>query len=322
MAGFNGGFVGGSFLPTASQKQPGVWSLQEVCRGRVGSKWPSLVTTTAATGGDDVYNIAVGGTTYAVHQFSTVGSANFVLTSTKTVEYLIVGGGGAGGGRNGTGLTSGGGGGGAGGVLSGSVASLSPGTYEIVVGDGGLATGDAGGNGEDSSFNSFVAFGGGGGGTYSNDAKSGGSGGGGGITRPGGTGTSGQGNNGGSGSGAGTSTYTGGGGGGAGSAGPNGAPDSSGPTGGAGIASAITGTSLFYGGGGGGGAHDAGGTLNRLGGLGGIGGGGTAGNPELPQSGATGTGGGGGGGTTQPTAGTIIAGDGGSGIVIIRYVVP
>jgi hypothetical protein len=57
MAGFNGGFINGDFSPTKSQKQPGIWSLQEVYKGRATQKWPSTTVVSIATGGQDVYNI-------------------------------------------------------------------------------------------------------------------------------------------------------------------------------------------------------------------------------------------------------------------------
>jgi hypothetical protein len=98
MSGFNGGFIGGNVLPTASQKQPGIWSLQEAYRGRVSLTWPSIAVVAAGTGGDDVYNITIGGQQYAIHLFYSTGAASLVLTSAKTVEYLVVGGGGSGGG--------------------------------------------------------------------------------------------------------------------------------------------------------------------------------------------------------------------------------
>lgn len=327
MAGYNGGFLGGSILPTASQKQPGVWSLQEAYRGRVGGKWPSIATITAATGGTDVYNLVVSGTTYAVHQFTNVGTFDFVLSETKTIEYLIIAGGGAGGVYNG----KTGGGGGAGGFLAGSD-SFSPGTYTVTVGDGGPATSaSAGIDGEDSVFGALIAVGGGGG-----NGRSGGSGGGGsGGSAPGGSATTGQGSNGGGGGGPVLNSFywgiTCGGGGGAGGAGGggqvfgSGGPASNsllaqGGNGGPGKISDITGTPRYYAGGGGGGysmiaGNDTNpGQWNPDGALGGIGGGGNARlSPygRLATSGVPNTGGGGGAG----------GGAGGSGIVVLRYVV-
>jgi len=235
------------------------------------------------------------------------------------VEYLIVAGGGSGGGTYGAG-------GGAGGLLQG-YAGVTPGTsYFVTVGGGGAGAGDAAGNnGDNSVFDStssgaftgrIVATGGGGAGKSSNSptaGKSGGSGGGAGGfgANRGGTGISGQGNAGGASvSGA---NYGSGGGGGAGTVGFAGTTTSGG-NGGAGIASDITGTRVVYAGGGGGGIYDSG-----TGGIGGVGGGGsvnptqnTNGNPGQPNTG-------GGGSGNIMNGGALTGGNGGSGIVVIRY---
>lgn len=335
MAGYNGGFLGGSILPNASQKQPGIWSLEEVYRARVGGQWPSLSVVAAATGGDDIYNIVVGSTTYAVHQFTTASTGNFVLSLNKTIEYLIIGGGGAGGDATG----KGGGGGGAGGFLEGS-ATYAAGTYTVTVGDGATtASATVGQNGGNSVFDTLTALGGGGGGSSSSSSTpSGGSGGGSvGSEIAAGTGTAGQGNDGGLGGlPLSLSSYYGrssGGGGGANSVGANGTRFGTAPAvnsqvfggaaGGSGKTSEISGTLRYYAGGGGGGYRLGSGTesssadksrFNPNGGLGGLGGGGNARlDPysRLATDGAINTGSGGGAG----------GGGGGSGIVIVRYAV-
>lgn len=229
-----------------------------------------------------------------------------------SVRYLIVAGGGSGGAGSG-------GGGGAGGMLTGTIAVTPGTTYTIKVGAGGARVqyvstwihGIKGGNSEFTAVGT-VAIGGGYGGagynTFANRAGgSGGSGGGGSNGGAVGTGTSGQGNNGG--------TDTGewgraGGGGGAGGAGGN--ADKS--PGGLGLASDITGTSLYYAGGGGG-MVDFSSAGYGVGGSG-VGGNGYKPGPVHATSGTNGRGGGGGG-----TRGnnTYYSGDGGSGVVILQY---
>ena len=81
----------------------------------------------------------------------------------QSVDYVIVAGGGGGGWDSG-------GGGGAGGMISGTLASVSAGTYTVTVGSGGvggISSGDAGDNGTNSSFaaEGTTVLGGGGGGT-------------------------------------------------------------------------------------------------------------------------------------------------------------
>jgi hypothetical protein len=138
--------------------------------------------------------------------------------SLLSIDYLIVAGGGAGGGHIGTSsLIPGGGGGGAGGLRSGSL-GLTQGSYQIIVGSGGIGVpAVTGGNGRASSFIGISTVGGGGGGGASNGngANGGSGGGGGGDTGVRGLGTTNQGNNGGNPNG----TNIAGGGGGAGSAG-------------------------------------------------------------------------------------------------------
>jgi hypothetical protein len=282
---------------------------------------------------------ATGGTTstvglYTAHTF--LSSSNFVVSGgvSKDVEYLIVAGGGGGGGRHG-------GGGGAGGMRTGTVSSVTAGTYVVSVGGGGSGnTGDntRGTSGVDSSVLSITSIGGGGGGGHPTlAALSGGSGGGGGWGNSGAAGTSGQGNAGGN------SGGQGGAGGGGKGAGGGGATD----PGGAGAQSNIDGNNYYYAGGGGGGSwSDPGGAGN--GGIGGGGGGnstpgggggsagtggGSARNPggngqQVPNngvstvagSGGANTGGGGGSGEQSGYESYVgVGGNGGTGIVIVRY---
>jgi len=239
---------------------------------------------------------------FIIHTFRNVGSYIFQPMGSGPVEILVVGGGGGGGG----GYIGGGGGGG--GVQALSTYSVNSGqSVAVVVGGGGVGAGfgTSGGNGEGSSFGSVLTKGGGGGGAYGNNTGlAGGSGGGAGWLGVPGAGEKGQGYAGGA---FGTSPNHGGGGGGA-----FGTPNSSG-VGGPGVPSEITGSISYYGGGG------SAGTDGPVPLAGGIGGGGEGlpnnSGPTSAGLGQENTGGGGGGGTGMSTRG----GDGGSGIVIVRY---
>jgi hypothetical protein len=229
------------------------------------------------------------------------------------VEYLIVGGGGGGGGWS----TAGGGG--AGGLLQ-SVTKFSAGTYTVTVGAGGTRgdTGSSrkGSNGGNSQFGaSLVVYGGGGGGANTGDLNglNGGSGGGGfqgnGATGIGGSGVADQGNNGGNGGGG----WRSGSGGGAGAAGTPGVGGYGSARGGIGKISRIDFNREYYAGGG-----ASGGCANGDN-SGGLGGGGNGGRTNADgTNGASNLGGGGGGGGCYNTRATF-GGNGGSGIVIIRY---
>ena len=235
------------------------------------------------------------------------------LSNGFTADYLVVAGGGGGGFL--------GGGGGAGGYLTSTNYTLTSSTQYIVqVGAGGAGSTDQyvnALNGANSIFNNITSIGGGGGGSHNStlDGNNGGSGGGGnsaGGNDPelGGSGTLGQGNDGGDGSVT-PSAFGSGGGGGAGTSGGNGTGTSSG-NGGNGLYSSITGSSVARSGGGGGGVRPG-----ATGGIAGVGGGGT-GSTVIGTNGQNNTGGGAGGGGYD---GTILysGGNGGSGIVILRY---
>ena len=253
-----------------------------------------------ATGGNSVYDIDVEGTTYRVHVFTTTGNSTFTVAKGGEVEYLVVAGGGAG-------AQDFAGGGGAGGLLTGTT-TVSAQSYTIVIGAGGNrptggSTQGAGTSamGSNSSVFGLTAIGGGAGAgsASSNNAGSGGSGGGAGSGRSAGSGTSGQGSNGVS-----TGSGVGGGGGGAGGVGlTNG-------NGGIGIFTRLTGYPIFYAGGGGGTGSS---NESRPGGLGG--GGTNTGYQAASNNGTPNTGGG--GSAFYGSWGG--AGNGGSGIVIVRY---
>jgi len=309
---------------------------------------PAFVTATGGT-------ITTSGD-YKIHTFT--GPGTFCVScagnalGSEQVDYLVVAGGAAGGDFPG----QGGGGGGAGGFRASSgtytvgagpagplvncVSALpvSVQGYPITVGSGGSITCGRGNNGSNSIFSTITSTGGGGGGVGAptptisgNPGGSGGGGGGRGYPQPnvGGNGNTPpvsppQGSNGGQGRAApgAPSNDRGGGGGGATAAGGNAGNDPG--TAGAGGAGAGLpndfGTSgqncgsFYYFSGGGGGGKDGGTPTGCT--PGGLGGGGKGGKDcSSANSGTANTGGGGGGnGTLQPGAG-----NGGSGIVIIRY---
>ena len=262
---------------------------------------------------------ATGGTIstsneYTIHSFTTVGTSTFTISAPVSIDYLVVAGGGAGG----VGIA---GGGGAGGVLSGTI-TLAAGSYNITVGAGGpsVTSDQQGSDGGSSSISTLIVTTGGGGGGGWNIQNG----------RPGGSGGGQNARNGGTGGGTGITGQgfagapqlngnTGGGGGGAGGPG-------SGSTGGIGITSTLTGTTKYYAGGGGGGGSlyygnvsgvAFGGTYNGANGTYGGGNGAYTDGTKPPFTDALpNTGGGGGGqeGYNGPS------GAGGSGIVVIRYI--
>ena len=257
----------------------------------------------------------------------------FTVERGGEMEVMIVAGGGGGGPTDGSGAA--GGGGGAGGVIHRRLI-VTPGDYTITPGLGG--TGDRtifgqeyGQNGGNSTAFGYTAIGGGGGGSRDVTGRNGGSGGGDNRTNgTSGTGVAGQGFAGGGG-GNNVSPSAGGGGGGATQLGQNvySLTDNNGGQyyggkGGNGRYTNITGMPIWFAGGGGGGNGwtDLSGKETGYGGMGGGGAGGDSVDRSASTSRAlagydaanfTGSGGGG-------TAGTNTkAGDGGDGIVIIKY---
>lgn len=109
--------------------------------------------------------ILTPGNGYAYHVF--INSGSFVLPSSITASVLIVAGGGGGGGY------AYGGGGGAGGVVYGSSVPLAAQTYTVTIGSGGSGVAPSGAppsptaQGGPSSFGLVTAIGGGAGGTFS-----------------------------------------------------------------------------------------------------------------------------------------------------------
>jgi hypothetical protein len=283
-----------------------------------------------------IVSIQEGSNIYAVESYTYSGTANTadftrVFPNNTVCDILIVGGGGGGG-------TGHGGGGGGGSVIYLRDISLQ-GQYNISVGNGGApfpTRAQNAYNGNDSYIvkngaNIYLAKGGGGGAfaAPSSVGSNGGSGGGGqgsSSTGLGGTAVStnipsgvygfagGKGNTS-------DTLFAGGGGGGSETVGSdstiiNTTTQINGGNGGNGKQISITGNILRYGGGGGGGVSNAG--ANNIAGTGGLGGGGNGGLRVNGISGSNGFGGGGGGGG-QDSSGDRVGGNGGSGIVIIRY---
>jgi len=299
--------------------------------------WINTMDSTSNVRGENLFIVACGGTEttsgdYKIHTFTSPGT--FTVTNvgspagSDSVDYLVVAGGGGAAGAN-TGNTAAGGAG-AGGFREGynpgsytasplatTALPISATSYPITVGSGGTGVGQPGlaPNGSNSIFSTITSAGGGGSGSKNLQSSTGGSG-------AGGTGNSfpcgaagntpptsppqGQ-----PGGGAGA-IDNGGGGGGAGATGGNASP-SSGGNGATGVTTSINASPVTRAGGGGGGAYVG------CGGTGGSGGGG-AGSRGIPgTNGTVNTGGGGGGAGSfcgQPPA---TGGNGGSGIVIIRY---
>ncbi len=267
-----------------------------------GVVWKAVEGKTTVTGGTETTSGV-----YTIHTFTSSGS---LVVSGKDVsaDYLVVGGGAGGGGTRG-------GGGGAGGMVETPGGTIPVGTHTVTIGGGGDGgpgnqTGAVGGP---SSLGSISSVNGGGyGGGQGNPGGPGGSGGGGSDGAGAGEGTPGQGNDG----GGSTGSTGGGGGGGKAGVGNQGPPNQGGPGGAAG-SSAYSGATVNYSGGGGGGSRDDGAVGNGGGGNAGPGGKNptnAAGNAGANQ------GGGGGGGGRHPTGATLPGGNGGSGIVIVRYV--
>jgi hypothetical protein len=230
------------------------------------------------------------------------------------LEYLIAAGAGGGGdGYNGWGC-----GGGAGGLLTGTKIVQKGVANTITVGAGGAGgVMDRGSVGSDSTAFSLTAEGGGGGGSGQTTPAGSAGGSGGGSTEsgnPGGAGTVGQGYDGGNG----LSGKRTGGGGSASEVGEDALASLVGGAGGDGVSSSITGSAVYYCGGGGSGGENGVGE----GGLGG-GGDGQGGYPPgattLATDGSANTGGGGGGAGYSGAAESVPGKNGGSGVVILRF---
>jgi len=323
-------------------------NIQETSNSVTGRQFITATGGTITTSGDFKIHTFTGPGTFCVSSISTVAAEN-------TVGYAVVAGGAAGG----SGGNGGGGGGAGGfregrnapidnftasplvaNAPTNAVTITATG-FPITVGGGGTGvTGSCtpGANGVNSVFSSITSAGGGGGGGPPGAAPGdpGGSGGGGSgntACRTGGSGNTPpvsppQGQDGGRSSGQPSLNGKGGGGGGAGAAAtqtPVGNNNSAG-NGAVGVPTAITGSALSYSGGAGGGAQNgpteaAGGAASPCG-TGGVGAtSAPAASPSIDRNAGDGTTnrGGGGGGNTGCSSPAAKAGNGGSGIVIIRY---
>jgi hypothetical protein len=309
---------------------------------------PPAIVPPVATGGNSTTDVTINKIVYRVHQYTTVGTSSFTVTSSgnQAFEYLVIAGGGGGGVQHGSG-------GGAGGYrcsvpgeFSGRLSPAEPplnlgaGTYTVIVGGGGAgapanaAGGIRGSVGGNSTFHTITSVGGGGGGSWAQDngadRAQGGSGGGAWVSggNPGGNpgaGIAGQGFGGGAGTNTPSQPHVGSGGGGAGGPGEQGKADErkAAGRGGIGIPSNITGTPTYRASGGGGGCYWSAGQTQpiraeRREGGGGLGGFAYQSDSQPGSEGGAGTpntGGGGGSAGQYERPG----GAGGSGIVIIRY---
>jgi hypothetical protein len=258
------------------------------------------------------------------------------LATLREIDLLVVAGGGGGGSRHA-------GGGGAGGVINLTSVAINGTDIILSVGSGGAGGVEAssGGNNGTNGNNSQVSGGGlttrtaigGGGGGYGGGTNSGGSGAGGGSSGAGGANTAGQGFPGSAGITDGANYWVGGGGGGAGETGTASTSSKAGSGGrgtaiswlttnaststGVGVAS----SSQFFVGGGGGGGSDRNGIAGGNAGLGGGAAGSTG--TAAAANATTNTGGGGGGsGISGVGTGSLKGGDGGRGVILIRYLIP
>ena len=318
-----------------------------------GTNWQTVSTIFSATGGSIT---DAGG--YRIHTFT--GTQDFQVTAgTKTIDVLVQGAGGAGGGRGGNDGSGGGGAGGLQ-YRTGITVGPGSYTCTVAGGANGVGPGAAGNtagvtNITGLSVGTIQANGGGGGGSEGpsqdrvgqNGACGGGAGGysaayGGGTGEADSGGTNGStspsngwGNDGGDNEYSGSPNNNGGGGGGGTqSVGMPGKTPTSLPTqydmtpltgnGGNGLQYSISGAPVYYGGGGGCGGNSHPATNNNPGGYGGRGGGGNGGGGPLgvASNGLSNLGGGGGGAAANNSPTTPhTSGNGGSGVVIIRYLI-
>lgn len=261
-----------------------------------------------SSGGEPCSSVTTTTTSTTTTSTTTTSTTSTTTTSTTTttaapydVEFLLVAGGGGGG-------NDGGGGAGGGEFVSGSHLVTPTLSYSVVIGLGGSGSVSpqvSGSQGESSTVFGYTAVGGGGGGSIGNIGGVGANGGGGSYGASGSIGTAGfDGGNG-------FDQSTGGGAG----AGENGENAPGFKLSGDGGDGKLWLDSNYYGGGGGGGEVNSSATSSL--GIGGLGGGGSAVLSNSGQNGTPNTGGGGAGSANDSPA--LVGGNGGSGIVIIRY---
>jgi hypothetical protein len=291
-----------------------------------GSEWNQMSNKFSATGGTET-TYSSGGVSYKVHTFTSSGT--FTAEASGTVDVLVVAGGGSGGG----GYYSGGGA--AGGAYMETGVAVTASNYLATIGAGG-AGGGANGTGSPGANTSFgagiVCIGGGRGGHDNNNGTSGGNGGG-----AGGSGSSSHGTGAVSGNQPGNkppyfgsnsggnrmNAWDAGAGGGANGAGADGTGSANTGLGGDGLQCLFrTGSNQWYATGGSGVTHNAyDGYKDRKNGIAGQGCMHHSATADLSKQDASVNSGAGGGGGDRRNAGYVRSGQGGSGIVIVRYAV-
>lgn len=142
------------------------------------SKTVSVHVYDISHNGGHLETINIDSEEYIVCSFTDTGNHSLTISGKANIDLLVIGGGGGGGSNRG-------GGGGSGELILKQNYKIPSGTYNVVVGDGGLGGDNKnnGKNGENSIFGSYTADGGGGGGAAYNTGNNGGSGGGGGCHR-------------------------------------------------------------------------------------------------------------------------------------------
>ena len=174
---------GGQTISNKSGASITISGTGDITHGATLTTFPSAIAQPEG-GGSAFSGKDTSQTGYIFYPFVNVGTGTFTTYGTHTIDIIVVGGGGGGG-------AWGAGGGGGGSIYERTNYSISAGTYNITVGDGGAshATGSPGGvgtNGSNSKFvvssggnaENFIGFGGGGGGNATNGGANGGCGGG------------------------------------------------------------------------------------------------------------------------------------------------
>jgi len=324
-------YVNSAFVNSDSESAANIWFPDiSSSKFRIGKDVNDVFIQPSITGTGTIQSIPYEEETYCA---IFTGDGSITFDQDTVCDVLVVGGGGGGGGVGAN--HRGAGGGGAGEVVYSEGITLSS-AITIVVGGGGLrgAPAENGSSGDDSSitYNGITITGRGGGGgargkssttTFGGDGASGGGGVGGGSSLDGIGGSPVEVGVSGNSGGKGGVDFHGGGGGGFGGAGGD-ASVSGGGAGGIGVVNNITGTNLEFAGGGGGGAYSRSTTNGVRGGTASFGAGaagsydagfntGVIGNAAIPNTGS------GGGGASAGLTGESRGGDGGSGIVIIRW---
>lgn len=118
----------------------------------------SSVSYISATGGTITY-VNSSGISYKCHTFTSTGNSSFIVSAGGSgAELLLVGGGGGSGGSVNGGSSAASGGGGGGRVLTQTGVSLTPQTYTVTVGAGGIAGTTSGTNGGTGGTTSAIGY--------------------------------------------------------------------------------------------------------------------------------------------------------------------